>query len=637
MATDESPFPGPFSYEKTPYCKEIINRLHPSDPAKLIAVMKGAQTGFSTGVIEPGVGWIISENPGNILFLTGHSDLTEEAINKIDRMIDNSGLRPLIRPSALRKRNTRTGDTNKAKEFPGGSLVSGSSTNHKLLMQRSVRFVFNDDTDAAKQFSATDGATDTLIGQRLAAYASKMKRFDISTPRLKQTSNILPVYLLGDQRRFHLPCPCCGDFIPLLWNVDIAGTDGKERGGITWKLDESGKLINKSVGYVCQSCSKWFNETHKSEMLSYGNWQPTAIAQREDYYSYHLSSLYAPAGMYNWTHYVNQYIDANPQSGQIEHLQKTFVNLCLGDPFEQQGEAPKGNDLQKNIRNYEIGTIPEKLAIKDGNGEFVLLTCAADMNGVEQDARLDYEIVGWTETGASYSITHGSIGTFIPRENTRKTKEDREPWTYEPRRPRNVWDEFNNILAASYFTDTGRRMSIIYTGLDSGHYTQFAYNYVDNSNFNIVALKGKDADKFIPFQKDTQSFHAAKERSKLYLIEVNFLKDQLAGNMKLRWKEGEDEKQPYGFMNYPHPGNGKYEWQNFFEHYESEERIVENKDGTGVAACWRKKSSIAQNHLWDCRIYNMAIRDIFVFLVTDSMGIKKGTWGDFVSIVMNAK
>ena len=43
----------------------------------------------------------------------------------------------------------------------------------------------------------------------------------------------------------------------------------------------------------------------------------------------------------------------------------------------------------------------------DGNGAIVFVTLGADMNGKPDDARLDYEIVAWSESGASYSINHG--------------------------------------------------------------------------------------------------------------------------------------------------------------------------------------------------------------------------------------
>jgi phage terminase large subunit GpA-like protein len=388
--------------------------------------MKGAQIGFSTGVIEGGIGWIISENPGNILFLTGHADLSEEAMNsKVDQMIDSCGLRPLIRPNVIRTRNQRTGDTSKSKEFPGGSLTAGGASNHKLLRQRSVRYGFIDDFEAAKSSSKESGSTTRMIEQRFAAYADKMKLFYISTPETKNSSNIEPVYLKGDQRKFHIPCPCCGEFIPLEWRIE-SEQDPNEVAGITWQLDKKGDLIEDSVGYVCQKCGGFFDDTKKYDLNLLGEWKATAKPSMEGYYSYHISALYAPPGMFDWKHYVRQYMEAYPSEGmQKESLQQTFVNLCLGETFSPAGDAPKANDLQKNIRPYQIGVLPEKLSMKDGNGKIVLLTCACDLNGVEDDARLDYEILAWTETGSSYSIDQGSIGTFIPRENTRKTKVDR--------------------------------------------------------------------------------------------------------------------------------------------------------------------------------------------------------------------
>lgn len=635
MTSDVSPFPGKFSYDRTPYLREIVDCASPNHPAKIIAIMKGAQIGFSTGVIEAAIGWIISQNPGNILFLTGHSDLAEEAISqKIDQMIDSCGLRPFIRPNVLRAKNMRTGDTNKSKEFPGGSLVSGGAGNHKLLRQRSVRYGFIDDFDAAKKSSKESGSTTRMIEQRFAAYSDKMKLYYISTPEQKQVSNIEPVYLLGDQRKYHIPCPCCGEFIALEWSVLIEN-DNKEKGGITWQTDSNNKLIEGSVGYVCQKCSGFFTDANKYELNLQGVWKPTAEPSTIGYYSYHLSSLYAPPGMYDWEHYVRQYLEANPPGlPQKEELQKTFVNLCLGETFEPTGEAPKANELQKNIRPYEIGTLPQKLSDKDGNGNLVLLTCACDLNGVMDDARLDYEVVAWSESGANYSIEHGSIGTFVPREGAKKFKEDRERWTYETGKHNSVWKEFNKVLEKTYITDTGRKMKIFITGVDTGHYTLQAYSFIDSSNFNIVALKGDKENKFRKYGVDTPVFKHAKERANLFLVEVNQIKDEIASHIKLKWDEGNDDRQPAWFMNYPTPSGGSYLFKNFFSHYEAEHRIVETKEGEGIAARWVKKQDNAQNHFFDVRVYNCVLREILTAMVCRELKIKNFSWGDYVNIVL---
>lgn len=637
MGSDETSLPGPFSYSYTPYLREVVDCLGEGHPARIVAVMKGAQIGFSTGVIEAGMGWIIAQNPGNILFLSGHQELSEEAMNgKIDKMIESCGLRHLIKPNVLRRRNQRTGDTSKSKEFPGGSLIAGSASNHKLLKQRSVRYGFIDDYDGAKKASKESGSTKTLIEQRFAAYYDKMKLFYISTPELKESSNIEPVFLKGDQRRWHIPCPCCGEMIPLFWTVEIEGKEG-EMGGITWKLDERGRLEPGTVRYRCQKCGNDFDDSQKARQNASGEWVPTAEPSEIGYYSYHISCLYAPPGMYDWEYYVRMYLDANPPGGKRKEAEhKTFVNLCLGETYEQQGEAPEAKTLEQNIRNYEINSVPEKLSIKDGNGKIVILTCACDLNGVEQDARLDYEILAWAESGASYSIRHGSIGTFIPREGIKRIKEDRERWTYEWHRPKSVWPELDRIIGAIFETDTGRKMKIAVTGVDTGHYTDFAYNFIDGSNNKVLGVRGDKESRLRKYDADTASFKPAKERGSLFLVDVNYVKDHLAEAMKLKWDSSNDPEQPPGFMNFPIPSGGRYLFNNYFSHFEAEHKVAMEKNGE-ISYRWVKKSSNSQNHFFDVRIYNMALRDIVTDMVCREFKVKKGTWVEFCNIILAIK
>lgn len=631
---EDSPLPGPYRYSNSPYVKEIIDCLSPDHPAHTIAVMKGAQIGLSAGLIESGIGWIIAQNPGNILFLSGHQELAEEQMNRrIDQMIDSCGLRSYIRPTVKKKKNQRTGDTATAKEFPGGSLVAGSASNHKLLKQRSVQYGFIDDFDGAKRSSKESGNTRTLIKQRFAAYKDKKKIFHISTPELKETSNIEPSYLLGDQRKFHVPCPCCGEYIVLHWEVDTEMPGSKDKAGITWQLDEDKKLIAESVGYICQKCGGFFDDSNKLALMNMGEWRPTAEPSEPGYYSYHISSLYAPPFMDDWEDYVRQYLEAcHPEQPVKQDEFKTFKNLVLGETFEQSGEAPSASAIQKNIREYPIMTVPENISEKDGNGKIIILTCAADMNGVEDDARLDYEIVAWSESGSCYSITHGSIGTFIPRESQMRVKVDRYRWTYENRQQRNVWDEFEKILATKFQTDSGRKMGITVTALDCGHYANHAYTFIDQTNHLVFGVKGDKEDKFRRHGYDMAKFKPAKERSKLYILDVNYIKDCIADYMQLKWNQRSGIPQPPEFMNFPIPSDGKYLFDNFFSHYEAEHSIPEVKDGQVTGYKWVKKQSNSQNHLFDCRVYNMAIRDIWAWIICREAKLKTWSWADFVRL-----
>lgn len=633
MTTDVSPFPGPFRYNKSPYLREIVDCLAPSHPARIVAVMKGAQIGFSAGVIENGIGYIISEQPGNILFLSGHAELSEEAMNtKVDQMIDSCGLRPMIKPNVLRKRNARTGDTNKSKEFPGGSLVSGGANNHKLLRQRSIRYAFIDDYDAVKRQSKESGSTTTLIEQRLAAYYQKMKLFYISTPELRSISNIEPVFNLGDKRKYNIPCYHCGEYIPLEWDIEIEGEDG-ERAGIYWKTDSIGKLVPGSVGYICQKCGGFFNDSNKLDQLQVGGWKPTAEPSEEGYYSYHISSLYAPPGMYDWEYYVRQYIKANPQNApRIEAEHKSFLNLCLGLPYEETGTDIKANHLQKNIMGYSIGTVPEKLSQKHGNGNIILITSAWDLNGVVDDARIDYEIVAWSETGSSYSLMHGSVGTFIPRENTLAHKQDRQAWTYEMHKSNSVWSEVAKILNTKFTLENGRQIPVMITGIDTGHYDAYVWDFIDkHPEFIIYGLKGQREGKYNPFDQNKSLFTKSKSRpDKLFILETNLIKDELAKLISLAYDD-RDDSQPAGFMNFPVPSDGLYLYTNYFSHYEAEHRVIKETAGKPSAATWQKKSSSLQNHLFDCRCYNLVLREIWAAKWCEAFKIKPATWDNYVA------
>ena len=628
-----SPFPGPYSYDKTPYFKEIVDHLSPESSARIVAFMKGAQIGASAGVIENGLGWIIDQRPSNVLFLTGHQDLAEESMSgRVDEMIDSCGLRPLIKATSLRKRNQRTGDTNKSKEFPDGSITAGSAGNHKLLRQRTVQVGFIDDYEAAKGLTKESGSTFKMIEQRFASSESKMKLYFISTPEVKQTSNIEPVYLLGDQRRYNVHCPCCHAPITFEWMHEV---DEYNLAGITWKTDSNGKLIDKSVGYLCQKCGGFFTEKHKYDMNLNGLWVPTADPYAPDYVSYQLSALYAAPGMFNWTHYVRDYIAANPKGVAKPELMQTFTNLCLGLTYESKAKTTSANVLLGNLRDYPIGIIPEQVSIRDGNGVIVGLTMACDLGGFVEDGRVDWEIVAWSQSGTPYSVDQGSVGTFVNKENAMKNKADRAAWSYDIRAQNSVWPEITKIASKIYPKDTGTSMRPQIVGIDTGFFEKEAFEFIDSvKGFWCIGLKGKDVFKFTTAEKDLRVFKKGLARSKLYLVEVNKIKDSLSDLMLLRWDPHQDDSQPMGYMNFPQQSEGKYSYKDYFKHFEAEHRILESdKDGMDVRFKWVKKSTSLQNHFWDVRIYNMALRDILAYEVCKEAGLKESSWADYVKIL----
>lgn len=630
-------YKGAFSYERNPYLKEIVNHLQPSSPAKKIAIIKGAQIGLSAGVIENGIGWSIKYNPTNILLAAADAELAKESFNdRIDPMIDSAGLRHLIHSTSGKKRNMRTGDTETEKEFLGGKLTGRGLQNAGKWRQTSFQFIFADDIDAAKRSDKKEGSTVNLINQRAASYGDAAKIFYISTPTYKKTSIIEPLYLQGDQRKFMMPCPCCGSFIPIEFQL----RQDNEFYGIVWDTDTKGKLINNSVRYRCQSCGDTFKEDgNKSKMLRNGYWQPTAEPSEPGFFSYHISALYAPPGMYNWEHYVRQFLAAVKSGDEGE--MKTFNNVVLGKTWEEKTTKTSAAKISQNTRDYEVGTIPNELSNRDGNGDIVLVTCAADLNGLDtsntrydyDDARLDWEITAHSESGATYSIDQGSIGTFQRRKNI----DGRSLWTYKHNMAYSVWDDFAKIITKEYITDEGNIMKIAMTGIDVGAYSHHVWTFINLMKGQAVCagIKGDTEAKKVRLGADDQSyFSISKQESDLYIVRTNLIKNNLAQHMLLEWPSGKD--QPPNFMNFPIPSQNKYTAKGFFNQYESEEKNIEvDVGGLDIAYRWEKKTSSAQNHFWDCRVYNMALANILMTLICKEAKQNYPSWQLFCKIIKN--
>jgi phage terminase large subunit GpA-like protein len=463
-----------------------------------------------------------------------------------------------------------------------------------------------------------------------------MKLYYISTPTIKGQSNTEEVYMLGDQRKYFVPCPCCGECIVIEWRVKL---DNETFAGIHFELDDHGKLKEKSVGYICQSCGNFFTEKNKRELLLSGLWKPTAKSSEEGYFSYHIPSLYSPPGMYNWTYYVRQFLECYPNGmygkPNIGNL-KAFVNTCLGQTFEEQGKSVKVNQLAKNTRSYKVGIVPTQLSELDGNGKIVMLTCSCDLNGKVDDARIDYEVIAHSETGCTYSVDAGSIGTF----QRGLSNERREQWTYRNNeKVNNVWEIFlKEVLQKSYLSDNGRSYQIMCAGIDTGNFTQYAYAFIDSVQYQqvplmTVGIKG-DIGKIRKVGADTETYHKSKERENLYILEVNQLKDTIADRVELIWDEQSGLSQPVGFMNFPEPSEGKYTYKGYFFQYESEHKVPKlNADGSEIGYTWQKKHSTVANHFFDTAVYTPAIRDIFVENFLKSLKLKDISWGKFCEIM----
>jgi len=638
----ESRKTGFFEYNFTPYTREIIDNLSPTSPVEMSAIMKCSQSGYTQGVVINIMAWIISVNPAAVMFLSGTRELVQATITKrLDPVIHNSGLSHLLRPNIKKNRNNKSGDTDFNKEFAGGSIVCGTYAASNLRFH-SASHIIADEFDAAPRSDKKEGSTRSLLEGRTKTFEGIKKLVFISTPTVKGQSNIEDVYLDGDQRHWNWECPHCETYIPILWSVK---RDDETFGGIKYELDDDKELIRSSVHYECQNCRGKIDFKDKYNLNLKGKWVPTAKPKNENFRSYKLNSLVLPPGSITWVKLVEKWLDANQPNQPVNmDLLKSFKNTELGETWEDLGTTPRSNELMMNIRSsYNVGDIPDVLCKHDENGRIVLLTLACDLGGVmekdNEDVRLDWELVAHTTSGVTYRINHGSIGTFKRSHKQNKADKaknsDRDKYTYTHGMKNSVWPYLTDIIKKDYIGQSGDVYNVDITVIDTAFFTKLAYNYIDNFTSDIVVgIRGYAEEEYRKLNRDTPIIKRSAELlGKLYILQVNQLKDILAQNMKLQ--SGMDGFQPSGFMNFPQPEGGLFNYNNYFIHYEGEHRIEQiSTAGVATGFMWKKKNSHVENHYFDTAVYTLAAREIYIDILRRSHSQNRNlTWELFCDLI----
>ena len=632
---------GKFSFDVSPYTREVVDLLYSGDGSRFIAIMKCAQIGFTQGVIVPGMAYKIAEDPAPMLFMAADKGMAMKSIEeRLDPIIYASGLSDLLKPSVQRRRGQRTGDTSASKEYAGGRLSVVGTSNPNELRQISVETIFADDWDSAPRADSTEGSTRKLMEGRQTSYASTAKTFYISTPTVNGASNIEEVYLLGDQKKWHWECPSCKEYIPLEWNVK--NEDGTFA-GIVYKLDDKHKLIKGSVKYKCQCCGHLIDEKHKYKLNKKGKWIATAEAINELYTSYQINAIAIPPGFTSWIDLVQEFLDACPPGKPVrQDLLKTFVNIRLGQTWKEEGEVIEVMELMNNRRNYFPGTIPDNTISDDENGKICLITLSADLNGVMdnkvEDVRLDWEIVAHTSKGQTYSIDQGSIGTFKRnREMTAKDRineHNRERWTASHGKENSIWDKLTEIITKEYLCESGELKTIDISVIDTGFATKACMKYItkmSETGLLVYGVKGKSEAEFRQVTKDTPMISRSRESQLLYLVEGNQTKDLLSYNMKLI--DSDMELSADGMMYFPVSSDGKYSLKDYFKHFEAETRKEVIKNGEIVGYSWQKVSDSSINHFFDVKVYAISAREIFIDIIKKAdKTVPNLTWDQYMTL-----
>lgn len=595
----EGPMQGPFSFDQTPYLKEIADALSPScEDVREVAFMKPSRIGATVAVLENWIGATIDAFPCEMGYITSQSDMAEAQMSlRVDGLLNSSGIGHKIGNVQKRKGQNKTGDKTVQKTFPGGYLVAGGPRSSFFKRALGFKFLAVDEPDSFPDNIDKEGDPIGLFRRRVSSYQYDSKILWISSPGFTHNSKINRLFLEGDQRRFFVPCRHCGHYQYLKWGKK------DEKGGLKFsyneehrldcKIDKSGKIIESSVHYECEECGGLWDNADKDYFLPLGEWRPTATPRRAGMRSYHLNALNAPVWSVSWEVGVMEYLELKHNGFPPLEFQ-VWINTFLGEPFEDRGQRPKIESLLARKDGYSIGTLPE-------NSNVLFLTAWADVQA-GANSRIELEVVGWAKDSVSYSIDY----IVIPGDTSNENNE--------------VYQKLDDILCSEH---AGRVITL--AGVDCGDQTAVVSRFCDNAKSNVYPTMGMENIKRAMFKE--VSFGYNKPR---YEINTNMFKQEIYSNLSKGRRV--DGSIPGGFCFFPNEYGRKY-----FNMLTAEDRIVV-KEGGRTKSKWDAKKR--RNEAFDCRVGNSCLRNVIKELYQVHARKKniipvdyEMKWGDFWSYV----
>jgi len=339
---------------------------------------------------------------------------------------------------------------------------SGSVTR---LGAKAVRYLYETELDKWSRATTLEADPGELARERTKAYPNR-KILEEGTPTLKGLSRIEDAYMAGDRRRYHVPCPHCGEyqvlkFDQLKWphKEDGHSCSAEEAHDLTW--------------YECEHCAQRIEDIHKPGMLARGRWcregervtregevvgEPVHPGRRA---SFHLTSLYSPALRFGEV--AAAWLEAQNSPGSLQN----FVNGWLAEVWEARSESEDWVEVGKRLRSdLPEGSVPD---------DALLLVAGVDVGLYD----LHYVVRAWAPHMTSYLVRHGRV------------ERDEEQTAAQ------MLDEVPALVLDRSFPrlSGGEPMEVRYCGIDARYQTDDVYALAKAVGSRLRAVLGQGSDR----------------------------------------------------------------------------------------------------------------------------------------------
>lgn len=548
LTKKESPEPGPWRNERSPYLTEIMDCLSPSSPVRRVVFKASSQVGKS----EVGNNFLffgIAHAPGpTLVVLPTQNTMKRYVRQRVRPMLEAS---PVTREKVGSERGREASSSLQSIDYPGGLAMFGWASSASELASSPILYFYADEINRYPRNVDGEGSAVSLGEQRTQNFR-RAKILLTSTPTVDGDSPIDDEYEASDQREFWVPCPDCGQHQVLKW------------GQVTWPEGQPEEAV-----YACEHCGCAWNDAQR--------WKAVRDAEANGGGWRAQKPFNGTAGFFVWAGYslfvrlrdlAREFVRAKDAAkrGNIEPL-KSFINLKLGEVWKEKADEIKPEGLAARAESW-VDTAGERIEVPHGVG---LLTLSGDV----QSDRLEAEIRGWGAGEESWVIAHHRI--------------------YGSPTSRETWARFEAIRSRIYHHASGAPMRISVTCVDSGYETNAVYDYVASvQGQGVYAVKGEDGAKREPV---AVSKRAQRAGVKLLIVGTYAMKDTLFARLK----------QTHLGPGYIHFRARDPDWHNgadaeYYAQFARERKIRVRKDGKMVWV-W---DAIGPNEAIDLGVYNLA-------------------------------
>lgn len=452
----KGPERGRWRNERTPYLVEPMRCASAHSPYERVALWFATQLGKSE-VLYNAVMQRIHTDPQDMMMV--QPTLQDAQDHSAQRFLPTIMQTPVMRGKVAVRKSRDESTSWRSRSIQGGFTVFFAGANSAAsLASKPLGFAVADEVDKWPADVDNEGPPLGLLEERMSNFANR-KLLIASTCNIKGSSVIEAEYLLSDQRKYHVPCPHCGEAQVLLWGTT-------EDWGIKWLKTETGAARPETAVYVCRHCGAAIEEHCKTGMLADGLWVPdapgAALGKRAGFW---LNKLYSPLGWKSWAALVEEWQTAQEKKrhGDSAPLKK-FLNSSLAETWEEKGSGADSRSLAARAEDYPMGVVP-----RGG----LMLTMGVDT----QPDRLE---------GRVYTFGRGEESWLVERHIIYGDPNLEEGTEGSP------WTRLTEIRRTPLMHASGSQMLIEATCVDSGgHNTHAVYAYCRaHAHAKVLAIKG---------------------------------------------------------------------------------------------------------------------------------------------------